>query len=742
MKTPPKPIKGQLGLKFKRYAKRLTVEVNSKGVMDIDTVKGCSLGMKARPGVGCYGSCYANKLASLYGYDFPVSVSRKIIPEERAMIERKVKAHASNWFRIGTMGDPCHDWNGTVEVCEWLGKLKTPVIITKHWVTATDEQLRRMKAVGVVFNTSLSALDTDEELEHRLLQFHRIGGLGLISIARIVSAKFGETEDGKRMDAIQKRLYALTPQIDNPLRVPKTHPQVASGDIIVEKRKDINAMVSMSINEPNVFTGKCVDCSDQCGVPDGFTKPKTTKTKEIMQTELFKKSTAFECVPSVLGSGYESDVSTLAIQDGIAMRAARKNMQIHSAVILKVNDEFAGFFTFQINDECAEFCLLQSVIKPEHYTQELYRDMVLFMIEQNVHSYPMVITTDPKSKFETPKLFESVGFETYLKMSGFHYMVKGKLADVRMKLLAHITMCNVWSSIKGDWLRLKKEWRASIDEAGERNGVANPSYASREGCWQGEAGFSNVVNTKRKLDENGQIKVSSKAHNGNASVLDPVACEVIARFFMPKDGNSIYNPFGGGVQMGYVAGGCGYEYLSSEIRKNQCDANNKICSEFENVRWHQSNSSTYMPEKKYDLIFSCPPYYKVEKYLDYDGLPPEGEINSLDTYEKFRDMLFAGYKNAIDALKDDCFFVIMTGDSRDKNGAYYCCESEHELFFKENGLSVYNKIIYLECEFTRLAQAKKTLHVRKFPKREQKIIVAYKGNLKNIKDRFKPVGRL
>jgi DNA modification methylase len=143
-----------------------------------------------------------------------------------------------------------------------------------------------------------------------------------------------------------------------------------------------------------------------------------------------------------------------------------------------------------------------------------------------------------------------------------------------------------------------------------------------------------------------------------------------------------------------------------------------------------------------DLVFSCPPYYKVEKYIDYDGKSPEGEINSLDTYEKFRDTLFAGYKKAIEALRDNGFFVVMTGDSRDKNGAYYCCESEHEIFFKEQGLSVYNKIIYLECEFTRLAQAKKTLHVRKFPKREQKIIVAYKGKLKDIKEHFKPIGRL
>ena len=39
----------------------------------------------------------------------------------------------------------------------------------------------------------------------------------------------------------------------------------------------------MSIYDPNVFTGKCEDCSDQCGVPGGFTKPKTTNKKESMQ---------------------------------------------------------------------------------------------------------------------------------------------------------------------------------------------------------------------------------------------------------------------------------------------------------------------------------------------------------------------------------------------------------------------------------------------------------------------------
>jgi hypothetical protein len=307
-----------------------------------------------------------------------------------------------------------------------------------------------------------------------------------------------------------------------------------------------------------------------------------------------------------------------------------------------------------------------------------------------------------------------------------------------MKLLAHITMTNVWNSVKGDWLRLKAEWRERIDAAGEAQGVANPAFATREGCWQGEQGMANVV-TK---DPTKKGKEEGRAHNGNASVLDPVACEVIARFFMPKNGTRVYNPFGGGVQFGYISGACGYEYVASEIRQNQCDANNKICSEFPSVKWVKSDSSTYAPEGLFDLVFTCPPYYKVENYVDYDGSAPEGEINSLDTYEKFRDVLFTGYRKAIEHLNDNCFFVVMTGDSRDKKGAYYCSESETELFFKENGLSVYNKIVYLESEFTRLAHAKKTLHTRKFPKREQKIIVAYKGRIADIKDHFAPIGRL
>lgn len=461
------------------------------------------------------------------------------------------------------------------------------------------------------------------------------------------------------------------------------------------------------------------------------------------QLTMFKDKVEFINVESVIGSGYENEVGTLAIEDGVAYRAARKNMQIHSAIILKINDDFGGFFTYQINHEAKEFCLLQSAMDLNRKNKDVYSKMVLEIVKQNTYGYPMVMTVSQKHDLENPKVFAAIGFKEYLNLSGYSYMVYGELSQIRMKRLAHATMTNVWNSTKGDWLAMKKEWNTQIEEAGEKHGVLNPKFASRDGCWQGTNGMSNVVLASQVVEDGEVVNKKGKSFNGNASVLDPVACEVILRFFMPIEGKRVYNPFGGGVQFGFITGANGYDYVSSEIRQNQCDANNAICQDLPGKAvWIKSDSSTYEPAEKVDLVFTCPPYYQVEEYLDYDGNPPEGELNSIPTYEAFRDTLFAGYKKGIEALNDNCFFVVMTGDSRDKNGAYYGCEAEHEIFFKNQGLHIYNKIVYLECEFTRLAHAKRTLHYRKFPKREQKILVFYKGDMTKIKDRHVNIGRL
>lgn len=725
-----------------QYKPLLTAVHNGKGVLDVDTVKGCKFGLLAYPDGGCYGECYANKIAKRYGIDFSVSVPRLFNKVNIYNVFRTVKEHYNYWYRVGVSGDPSYDWEHTVKVCEALKHTdKIPVIITKHWKVATDKQLERLQTLNAVINTSTSGMDSDNEIKHRVGQIQRIAGHGIKSVNRVVTCEYGNSEWAINCKRKQDYLTSFVGYIDNPLRATNNNERVKNGDIILTKcDRSVGGGKFVSLHDSSIYLGTCYGCKEQCGVDLIFKAKK--KGKKMTQESLFKQEIEFKQVDSVVDSDYGELIASLAIRDKVAYRAARKNMQIHSAVVLKIDDKFSGFFTYQVNHDAKEFCLLQSAMEPGTEDKEIYSGMVNKIIEQNTYGYPMVLTCSTKHPLECPKVFEKIGFKTYLMLSGFAYMVYGTLDQVRMKRLAHATMTNVWTTTRADWLKLKKEWNAKIEEAGKKHNIPNPKFASRDGCWQGSNGYSNVVLATNVIEDGKVTHKKGKSFNGNASVLDPVACEVILRFFMPENGTRVYNPFGGGVQFGFVTGSYGYEYIASEIRQNQCDANNAICQDLNSAKWIKSDSSTYEPDGKFDLVFSCPPYYKVEKYIDYNGVIPDGELNDISTYNEFRDTLFAGYRKAIEAMNDNTFFVVMTGDSRDKNGAYYGCESEHELFFKEEGLHLYNKIVYLECEFTRLAHAKRTLDYRKFPKREQKIIVAYKGDMKKVKELFPTIGRL
>ena len=105
---------------MRSYNPVITVRENAKGVLDVDTVKGCTLGMKAYPNGGCYGECYASKTASFYGFDFKRSVTRRLFNADIPKIFCTVRDHPSAWYRIGTFGDPCHAWEETVVICETL----------------------------------------------------------------------------------------------------------------------------------------------------------------------------------------------------------------------------------------------------------------------------------------------------------------------------------------------------------------------------------------------------------------------------------------------------------------------------------------------------------------------------------------------------------------------------------------------------------------------------------------------
>ena len=271
---------------MRMYRNWLTAEVNSKGVLDIDVVKGCTAGMAAHQPNGCYDACYAAAIAKFRGIDFAQSVVRKVHGRAHAKeIERAVKSAPLGFFRIGTMGDPCHAWDATCEVVEWLSPYATPVIVTKHWMRASDDEFRRLIACGAVLNTSISALDSPAQLTHRERQLRRYADMGGDSLARIVSCEFN-TDDplGAKLDAIQRRLFSLPRVIDNPLRVPRTHPLVRSGLIRLKIVQDLVTKRTVSIVNDSTHVGHCDRCPDQCGLSS--MKPGNTRPS-APQGELF-----------------------------------------------------------------------------------------------------------------------------------------------------------------------------------------------------------------------------------------------------------------------------------------------------------------------------------------------------------------------------------------------------------------------------------------------------------------------
>jgi hypothetical protein len=250
------------------YRNELTVDVNQKGVLDVDVVKGCTAGIAAHGERGCYQACYAANIAKFRGIDFSRAVTRKVHSATQAkIIERAVKSSPLGFFRIGTMGDPCHAWEETVRTVEWLAPYAIPTIITKHWRRASDGQLERLAACGAVINTSVSALDSDAHLTKRLTEIRRYANMGGTSVARVVSCDFNVSNaEGALMDLVQRQLFELRPIIDNPLRTSSTHPLVQAGVIRLRKVKDLAAERLVSIAaDSKTYLGHCSGCTDLCG---------------------------------------------------------------------------------------------------------------------------------------------------------------------------------------------------------------------------------------------------------------------------------------------------------------------------------------------------------------------------------------------------------------------------------------------------------------------------------------------
>lgn len=297
---------------------------------------------------------------------------------------------------------------------------------------------------------------------------------------------------------------------------------------------------------------------------------------------------------------------------------------------------------------------------------------------------------------------------------------------------------------KGYWQARKKTWRELIGDMGEsRNDtlIASPEIKYKD-LYQKtrehrtELGLSFKEYLDKYVPDDVKEREASKVLSAGVSLFDPVLSELMCRWFMPGKGGKIFDCFAGDTQKGLVFGQCGYDFTGIELRQEQVDINNRviagrdlpiryICDDGQNVANH-------IEPKSQDMLFSCPPYYDLEKYSDL-----ENDASNQGTYEGFIEILTNAFSSALGCLKDDRFAVIVVGDVRDKKtGFYYNFIDDMKRIFKENGAALYNELILIETGASRVLRAARYMDSRKVAKTHQNVLVFYKGNPKNISKIF------
>ena len=152
-----------------------------------------------------------------------------------------------------------------------------------------------------------------------------------------------------------------------------------------------------------------------------------------------------------------------------------------------------------------------------------------------------------------------------------------------------------------------------------------------------------------------------------------------------------------------------------------------ICDDGQNIADH------LQPESQ-DLIFSCPPYFDLEKYSDL----PNDASNQKD-YQSFINILDNAFTGAIKCLKNNRFAVIVMSDVRDKKGYYLPICDDITRIFAKNGMSLYNEIILVNVAGTAQIRAASAMKNRKVVRTHQEVLVFYKGDVSKIKNDFKNI---
>jgi DNA modification methylase len=217
------------------------------------------------------------------------------------------------------------------------------------------------------------------------------------------------------------------------------------------------------------------------------------------------------------------------------------------------------------------------------------------------------------------------------------------------------------------------------------------------------------------------------------SIFDPVICEIAYRWFCPP-GGMVLDPFAGGSVRGILASRLGRRYVGIELRPEQVEANRaQLHLAADPVpEWRQGDSrnvAAIAADVEADLIFSCPPYWNLERYSD-----DPSDLSNMGKNEFFAAQA-AIIREAVARLRVDRFAVWVIGDVRDDDGCYINLPGRTIEAFETAGARFYNDAILVTAVGSLPIRAGRQFEVsRKLGRTHQNIMVFVKGDPRKATD--------
>ena len=225
-------------------------------------------------------------------------------------------------------------------------------------------------------------------------------------------------------------------------------------------------------------------------------------------------------------------------------------------------------------------------------------------------------------------------------------------------------------------------------------------------------------------------------HASGTSIFDPVLCELAYTWFSAP-GAQVLDPFAGGSVRGIVAAYLGRYYTGIDLRPEQVAANVEQAGRIvpdNPPTWLVGDSQDAIPERSFDFVFSCPPYYDLEIYSD-----DPADLSTMD-YTTFLMAYRSIIAQAVARLANDRFACFCVGDVRDKAGIYRNFVSETVRAFQDAGAMLYNEAVLVTAVGSLPIRSGKQFSAsRKLGKTHQNVLVFVKGDARKAADWCGPV---